>query len=68
MTLLSIRLVMAFDRADTIIQRVAEQEGAQLIDVRKELNGRDEYFVDHVHLTREGSDKLARVVAKELKK
>ena len=59
-------LLRAFDIADNIIQKVAEQEGAQIIDVRDEMNGRKKYFSDHVHLTQKGTERLAKVVANKL--
>ena len=45
------------------MREVAEEEGVPMIDVRSSLNGRSEYFADHVHLSPKGSAVLARVAA-----
>jgi hypothetical protein len=38
-------------------------DGVQVIDVRPTMNGRAEYFSDHVHLTPAGSEALASSIA-----
>ena len=56
-------LVNAFRETYEIIRNVAGRTGVRVIDVAQELSGRREYFLDHVHLTPEGSAALATSVA-----
>ena len=57
----------AFEKADEIIYSVAKAKDAHLIDASKYLTGRDELFIDHVHLSPVGSEELAKRVASELR-
>ena len=59
-------LVTAFDKTDEIIHQVGASKGAMVIDVSRRLSGRDEIFRDHVHLTDQGADELAQLVASHL--
>ncbi len=55
--------VMAADEADQIIFEVAEEKNVQVIDASKVMSGHPQYFVDHVHLSSAGSDKVSDIVA-----
>ena len=59
-------LLVAFEETDKIIKNVAASKSATLIDVSSHLSGRDEIFRDHVHLTSQGADELAQLVASRL--
>lgn len=59
-------LVAAYERAEAILREVAAEKQVLLIEATAVLHGRDELFVDHVHLKKEGADELARIVADEL--
>lgn len=49
-----------------VLRRIAEKHGIPFVDLRSRLNGRPEYFRDHVHLTPEGSLVFARLLADQL--
>jgi hypothetical protein len=53
-------LCEAFARTDAIIKETAHEKGAAL------MTGRDEWFHDHVHLTPQGSHRLAEIFAREM--
>jgi lysophospholipase L1-like esterase len=55
-------LVRAFDDCDAVISKAARAEEAPLLDVSRLLTGRDELFLDHVHLTPAGSEAVAELV------
>jgi lysophospholipase L1-like esterase len=59
-------LCRAFDKIDTTLREVAANKGARLLGASTRLNGREEYFLDHVHLNLAGSAALAAVLAPEL--
>jgi hypothetical protein len=60
-------LVKAFDQCDRSIERVAEDKGCPVIDSSALMTGRPEYFLDHVHLTPDGSKRAAQIVADGLR-
>jgi len=51
------------DAIAALLEDVAQKEGVPVIDLRSLINGRPEYFSDHVHLTPAGSAALARALA-----
>lgn len=59
-------LVRAYDEIERRLRRISSEKGVELIDVAKEMNGRDEFFADVVHLTPEGSEALAQGTAQKL--
>ncbi len=56
----------AFDETYDIIRRVAENTNTLMIDAATAMNGKSEYFGDHVHTSPAGSARLAQIVADEL--
>jgi lysophospholipase L1-like esterase len=56
-------LVQAFEKTDEIIKSVAKTKRVRLIDASAEMTGVNEYFTDHVHLSKTGSGELARIVS-----
>jgi hypothetical protein len=59
-------LYMAFARTDEIIYEVARAKQVDVIDTAELMSGKDELFVDHVHLSAEGSEVVARTAAQHL--
>lgn len=59
-------LVAAYQRTDDILREVAAEKKVMLIEASSSITGRDEFFVDHVHLTKPGADELGRIVAAAL--
>lgn len=59
-------LCTAFEMQDKIIYDVAREKGVLVIDASRHLTGRDDLFANHIHLNREGSAQLAKLVADEL--
>jgi hypothetical protein len=59
-------LCQAFEKIDTIIHEVAAKKGVKVIGASSRLNGREELFIDHVHLNLAGSAALAALLAPEL--
>lgn len=59
-------LLAAYGRIGEILRSVAAEKDVLLIDASAGISGRDAYFVDHVHLTAEGSQAMARTVAAAL--
>lgn len=57
----------AFLTADQIIEAVAKEKNADMIDASKTLTGRTEFFDDHVHLNDHGSQTLANLVTEYFK-
>jgi hypothetical protein len=55
----------AFRETDRILTEVSEEKGVQLIDVSSSVSGRDEIFLDTVHLT-EGAERVSGIVARSL--
>ncbi len=62
------QLVEAFSMTDEIISEVAREKEAFLIDSTSRLTGKPEYFEDHVHFSKKGSDKMAEIFAGEMEK
>lgn len=54
-----------FQKADEIIRLVAHEKNVDLIDAAILMQEREDnfFFIDHVHLTFDGSDRLAEIVA-----
>lgn len=59
-------LVRAFALVDRTVEQVARDHCADVVDLNGPFSGRSELFRDHVHLTRAGSEAVARVVAARL--
>jgi lysophospholipase L1-like esterase len=59
-------LVAAFEDTYRIVRSVAVEESVPLLDAAAAMNGRSEYFTDHVHLSDEGSRVLAELLADRL--
>ena len=59
-------IVAAFEKTDEIIRGIAESKSVALIDASKEMTGYEAFFSDHVHLSEEGSARLARLVAERM--
>lgn len=58
-------LVDAFNKCDQALRDIAKEEKVQLIET-KALTGHAGLFRDHVHLSAEGSEKLAELIAKKM--
>jgi hypothetical protein len=56
----------AYENIEGTLRAVSKEKKTALIEDSQSLNGNYEFFVDHVHLTEEGSAQLARVVAQDL--
>lgn len=56
-------LVRAFEECNEVVRSVAQVKGAWIVDLAAGMNGRSEFFADHVHTTRRGSEEIARVVS-----
>jgi lysophospholipase L1-like esterase len=61
-------LLRSYDAVEETVRQVSSEKGVALIDTTKDMGGKDEYFVDHVHLTEIGSEELARITAQDLAK
>jgi hypothetical protein len=59
-------LVRAYDEIERRLRKISSEKNVELIDVAKDLNGRDDFFADVVHLTPEGSEALAQATAQKL--
>ena len=59
-------LLTAYERIEQILRDVASDKNAVLVDSSKELNGRQEFFEDRVHLTERGSSEMARLIAQDM--
>lgn len=59
-------LCRAFEMQDAIIYDVGQKKGVRVMDVSKQVTGRDELFANHIHLNPAGSAQLAKLVAAEL--
>lgn len=60
------KLVSAFEKASSIIREVAKDQNVLLLDASKRLSGKSNFFVDHVHLSTDGSKELASFIADSL--
>ncbi len=58
--------VSTLERWNGVLVRVAGEEGLRLADVRSAVGGKPEYFEDFVHVTPEGHEIVARVLAEAL--
>ncbi len=56
----------AFEKTDEIIKSVADSKDVLMLDASKSLTGKDEFFMDHVHLSDDGSYNLAAITAEYL--
>lgn len=59
-------LVRAFAEVHGVLRAVAAEKSVPLLDAAAVLSGEPSYFADHVHLTPEGSEALARLTADAL--
>lgn len=59
-------LVRAYRVANDILRSVAIEKGAPFLDLARSLNGRSEWFADHVHTTETGSRVVAATVGEFL--
>ena len=59
-------LLEAYDVTDLIIHETAENKHVPVVEASQAMTGRLRFFIDHVHLTDEGSRELARVTAAKL--
>ena len=59
-------LLRSYEAIEGTIRQVSSEKRVDLIDVSKDMDGKDEFFVDHVHLTEMGSEELARITAQNL--
>ncbi len=51
-----------------VLKSISRQRGVPFVDLRHKMNGKIEYFRDHVHLDPKGSRKLSDLLASELMK
>jgi lysophospholipase L1-like esterase len=59
-------LIRVADTMAETMKAVAQDQGIVFLDPRPDMNGRPEYFIDHVHLSEAGSQALAEIVAAKL--
>ena len=60
-------LVKAFEKTDEIMISVAKSKNIPVItDASKQMNGKSEYFADHVHLNDAGSNRLSMIISEHL--
>ncbi|MCA1817655.1 MAG: GDSL-type esterase/lipase family protein [Acidobacteria bacterium] len=59
-------LLKAYEGIEGTLRKISAEKNVELIDVSNELDGRDEYFTDVVHLTPAGSEELAQLTARRL--
>ncbi len=59
-------LLKSYEAIEETVRQVSSEKRVDLLDVSKEMNGKDEFFLDHVHLTAKGSEELARITAQKL--
>jgi hypothetical protein len=59
-------LLRSYEAVEETVHQVSSEKGVALIDTAKDMGGKDEYFVDQVHLTETGSEELARITAQYL--
>jgi lysophospholipase L1-like esterase len=59
-------LCRAFEKCEAAARAVAAEKGCALLDLSAAFTGREDLFVDHVHLNRRGSQAMAQAVAEHL--
>jgi hypothetical protein len=59
-------LLRSYEAIEETVHQVSSEKRVDLIDVSKDMDGKDEFFVDQVHLTEMGSEELARITAQNL--
>ncbi|MFN2596605.1 MAG: hypothetical protein ABR563_05380, partial [Pyrinomonadaceae bacterium] len=59
-------LLKAYEGIEGTLRKISAEKNVELIDVSNELDGRDEYFTDVVHLTPAGSEELTQLTARRL--
>ena len=52
-------LIDLFGRCEAVIEEVSDACGVSLINLQPEMEGREEYFFDHIHTSSEGSRFIA---------
>lgn len=60
-------LIRVADTMAETMKAVAQDQGIVFLDPRPDMNGRPEYFIDHVHLSEAGSHALAKIIAERLR-
>jgi len=60
-------LVRAFSDCDRAIEATAKTQGAAFLNIGEQLNGRSDYFTDHVHTSPQGSEAISLAVAGSLR-
>lgn len=59
-------LLQAVTGCNATVRQVATEKGTDLLDLASSLSGHSELFDDHVHTSRQGSQRLAEAVAEHL--
>ena len=59
-------LVRAYNEVYEVIKSVGQEKTVGVLDLAKDLNGKNELFIDSVHLSTKGSEEVARRVAEFL--
>lgn len=59
-------VLRAFQQSYRIIDEVGAATGALIVDPTRAMNGKSEFFADHVHTTPSGSRELAKTIAAAL--
>jgi lysophospholipase L1-like esterase len=59
-------LLKSYQAIEETLRQVSSEKGVDLIDLSGNMDGKDEFFSDHVHLTAQGSEELARITAQKL--
>ena len=61
---------MRFDeiinQQNSILKKIAEDNNIEFIDNEKLIDKRDELFLDHIHFSKEGMDKIAENFYKKI--
>jgi hypothetical protein len=60
------KLLQATLEAEAILKQVAQNKNAVLIDASAAMSGHLRYFKDHIHLSTDGSEKIAGITADAL--
>lgn len=59
-------LVRAFEDTYDVLRAVAKEKAVPILDLAKQLNGKSEFFADHVHLSSKGSHEVGKRVSEFL--
>ncbi|MBF0447574.1 MAG: hypothetical protein HQL67_05175 [Magnetococcales bacterium] len=55
-----------FSQADQVIDSVGQNKKALILDPSTQMSGQIKYFLDHVHLSEEGTNEMARILSEGL--